>query len=214
MGARHPNPQESQRRGTRQTLALAHELGLTGRTIFFNDWVPYTERANYLLEADVAVSLHRQHLETRFSFRTRFLDILWAGLPVVATRGDVFSELVETEELGLTVAPDDVEGVAEAIVTLLDTPDLHQLYRPRFEHVAEAYRWERVIDPLATFCATPRLAPDRMYLEGERDLDAGPTPWWRLPGKAWQALRAGGIHGLVRQVDAYRRWMRGRRGKL
>lgn len=214
MGARHPNPQESQRRGTRQTLALADELGLTGRTVFFNDWVPYAERASYLLEADVAVSLHRDHLETRFSFRTRFLDILWAGLPVVATRGDVFSELVETEGLGCTVAPGDVEGVVEAILTLLEIPDLRQTYRDRFECVAEAYRWDGIVEPLAAFCNAPRPAPDRAYVGRREGFDAGPTPWWRLPGKVWQALWAGGIRGLARQLAAYLRWMRGRRGKL
>ncbi|MGD1994481.1 MAG: glycosyltransferase [Anaerolineae bacterium] len=213
MGTQHPNPRESQRRGTRETLALADELELTGRTVFFNDWVPYAERANYLLEADVGVSLHRDHLETRFSFRTRFLDILWTGLPVVATRGDVFGELVEREALGRVVAPGDVDGVAEAIVALLDTPDLRQVYRARFERVAEAYRWEHVIGPLAAFCSAPQLAPDRAYLEQCGGFGAGPTPWWRLPGKAWRALRAGGLRGLARQIGTYRRWMRGRRGK-
>lgn len=213
MGTRHPNPQESQRRGTRRTLALADELGLTGRTVFFNDWVPYAERANYLLEADLGVSLHRDHLETRFSFRTRFLDILWTGLPVVATGGDVFGDLVEREELGRTVAPGDVDGVAEAIVALLETPDLRQSYRARFEGVARAYRWERVVEPLAAFCTAPEFAPDRGHLERGGGLSAGPTPWWRLPGKAWQALRAGGARGLARQVGAYRRWLRQRRGK-
>jgi hypothetical protein len=91
MGARHPNPQESERKGLRETIALSRELGLDGRAVFFNDWVPYAERENYLLEADVGVSLHRDHLETHFAFRTRFLDCLWAGLPIITTRGDVIS---------------------------------------------------------------------------------------------------------------------------
>ncbi len=60
--------------------ALADELGLTGRHVFFNEeWVPYDERQNYLLDADVAVTTHFHHVETEFSFRTRVLDYLWAG---------------------------------------------------------------------------------------------------------------------------------------
>ena len=70
-----------------EAVALAEELGLRDRVVFFNfGWVPYAERGRYLLEADVAVSAHFDDIETRFAFRTRFLDCLWAGLPVVTTR--------------------------------------------------------------------------------------------------------------------------------
>ena len=213
MGVRHPNPQEFQRRGTHETLTLADELGLTGRTVFFNDWVPYDERENYLLEADIGVSLHRDHLETRFSFRTRFLDYLWAGLPIVATRGDALSEQVETQGLGRVVEPGDVEGVVAAILALLDTPNLRQAYRPRFEQAADGYRWEMVAQPLVEFCTAPRFAPDREHLRGMSVLEIGPTPWWQLPGKALRALRAGGVGGVARQVSQYRRWVKNRRGR-
>src|SRR5664280_3299763 len=46
---------------------------------------PYTERSDHLLDADVGVSTHFDHVETEFSFRTRILDYLWTGLPIVAT---------------------------------------------------------------------------------------------------------------------------------
>ena len=44
--------------------------------------------ANFLLEADIGVSTHVDHVETAFSFRTRILDYLWAVPPVVTTTGD------------------------------------------------------------------------------------------------------------------------------
>jgi glycosyltransferase involved in cell wall biosynthesis len=212
MGAKHPNPQESQRQGTQEALSLTNELGLDGKTVFFNEWVPYEERANYLLEADIGISLHRDHLETTFSFRTRLLDYIWSGLPIIATQGDVLSELVEKEGLGKTVAPGDDQGLAEAILELLDVPDLRQSYREHFERVAVAYRWENVIRPLAEFCATPRAAADKDY-GPDNGFQVGPTPWWKLPGRAWQALRAGGLRGLRHQIAEYRRWILGRRGR-
>ena len=80
---------------------LARELGLLGRVVRFNDgWVPYEQRGAWLLQADCAVAAHRDHLETRFSHRTRLLDCLWAGLPVVCTRGDELAERIEREGLG------------------------------------------------------------------------------------------------------------------
>ena len=212
MGAKHPNPLESQRKGTQEALTLARELELEGKTIFFGEWVPYEERANHLLEADIGISLHRDHLETAFSFRTRILDYIWAGLPIIATRGDVLSELVEREGLGRTVAPGNEQELAEAILELLKVPDLRQAYRERFEKVAVAYRWENVILPLAEFCNAPHPAVDKGHLPSTR-FQTGPTRWYHLPGRAWRALRAGGLRGLRRQISEYRRWLLGRRGR-
>ena len=63
-------------------------------------WVPYDEREAYLVEADLGVCAHHDHLEARFSFRTRVLDHFWAGLPSVLTGGDAMGELVERRGLG------------------------------------------------------------------------------------------------------------------
>lgn len=213
MGIKHTNPQEIERKAVTETIALSRELGLEGRTVFFNDWVPYAERESYLLEADVGVSLHRDHLETRFSFRTRFLDCVWAGLPIVATRGDVLSDQVKADGLGEVVEPNDVDGVTQAILKLLDTPHVREAFRPRFEQAAAAYRWDVVTRPLAEFCRSPHPAPDKTYLRQTLP-EMGPTPWWGLPGKAWSALRAGGVQGLARQVTGYRRWLLNRQGRV
>ena len=89
LGVKHPNPEVPDMAMAAEAVALADELGLRDRVVFFNfGWVPYAERGRYLLDADVAVSAHFDDIETRFAFRTRLLDCLWAGLPVVTTRGD------------------------------------------------------------------------------------------------------------------------------
>jgi len=203
MGVQHRNPQEAQRRGTLTTLSLADELGLAGRSVFFNDWVPYEERGDYLLEADVGVSLHRDHLESRFSFRTRFLDNLWAGLPLIATRGDVLSHEVERRGLGRVVVPGDVDGLVEAILDMVDAPDLRQHpERLDFKKAAEAYRWEVVARPLVEFCRHPHRATDRDYVASISRANLRPTRRWRLPGKVWRAL--------ARQAQHNRRGRKGR----
>ncbi len=96
-------------------IAFAAERGLEGRCVHFNrGWVPYAEREDYLLEADVGVSAHHDHLEARFSFRTRVLDHVWAGLPSVVTGGDAIGELVRRRGLGQAVAAGDDEAFAAA----------------------------------------------------------------------------------------------------
>ena len=86
MGLRHPNPLVDEMRMATRARGLADQLGLTGTHIFFNEgWVPYEQRGDYLLEADLGVSAHFDDLESRFAFRTRLLDCFWASLPVVTT---------------------------------------------------------------------------------------------------------------------------------
>ena len=107
----------------RESMALAEELGVVDTFVFFNDWVPYADRWRYLIEADVGLSTHHDHLETALSFRTRMLDYLWAGVPIVCTAGDVFASLVKERKLGLVVGPGDVEELAAAIERLVDDRD-------------------------------------------------------------------------------------------
>jgi glycosyltransferase involved in cell wall biosynthesis len=161
MGTRHPNPMVPPMRAVEESVALARELGVLDTHVFFNDWVPYADRWRYLIEADLGLSTHREHLETRLSFRTRMLDYLWTGLPIVCTEGDVFASLVAERGLGRVVPPGDADALASAIEQLIDHDDERARCRQRLLEVAEEFRWRRVVGPLARFCDAPRLAPDR-----------------------------------------------------
>ncbi len=137
-----------------QAIELARRLGLEGRNVHFGrGWVPYSEREALLLDADLGISAHPDHLETRFSFRTRILDYLWAGLPVVTTEGDSVAELVEVEELGATVTAGGDAAFAEACAELLDDPARRDAIRDRAVRVCERLRWSRAVEPLVRFCA-------------------------------------------------------------
>jgi glycosyltransferase involved in cell wall biosynthesis len=161
LGMQHPHPDVPEMRMATEARALSAELGLTGTSVFFNEqWVPYDERGRYLLEADVGVSTHLDHVETAFSFRTRMLDYLWAGLPMACTRGDVFAQLVEEHGLGLTVDAGDVDGLADALERLLSDDALAAECRVRVAALAPSFHWSRVLAPLLSFCSAPRRAPD------------------------------------------------------
>jgi glycosyltransferase involved in cell wall biosynthesis len=161
LGMRHPNPEVPEMRMATAARALADELGLTDRHVFFNEgWVAYDDRQNYLLDADVGVSTHFDHLETAFSFRTRILDYLWAGLPVVATGGDGFGQLIESEGLGRAVAEQDEQDLAAALDAVLYDPEVAAQARENVGRVREQFMWSRALKPLMRFCADPRPAAD------------------------------------------------------
>jgi len=177
--------------------------------VFFNEgWVPYDQRHDFLLEADIGVSTHLDHLETEFSFRTRILDYLWAGLPVVATQGDAFAELIERRQLGVTVPPEDADALAEALYRLLDDPELAAVTRKHVKQVAPEFAWSRVLAPLLEFCRNPTPAPDRadpgMALELERMQTAlAKRRGWRRDLAITAAhLRRGGLRRVLAKAGS------------
>jgi glycosyltransferase involved in cell wall biosynthesis len=148
LGTRSPNPAVPLMGMEVQALRLAEELGLVDRSVFFNHgWVPFEQRAGYLLEADVGVSAHRDELEARFAFRTRLLDCIWAGLPVVTTEGDSVAALIEQRELGSVVRCGDVDGFALALARVLDQD--RSEFAGRFAETRALFEWPRVVEPLA-----------------------------------------------------------------
>lgn len=154
MGTRSPGAQVAEMSMVDDAIRLATELDLLDSHVFFNEWTAYDERHNWLLQSDVALSLHYPTVEARFSFRTRVLDNLWCGVPTVATEGDVLADLVLGEGIGLTVPAGDAVAVADAISSLLQ-PDAAAAYRSRIGTVARRYTWEQVAEPLLRYCADP-----------------------------------------------------------
>jgi glycosyltransferase involved in cell wall biosynthesis len=163
MGTGRPGPARTgQEPFAERAIEFARRERLEGERVHFNPgWVPYEERGAWLLDADLGVTAHHDHLEARYSFRTRVLDYLWAGLPVVGTRGDTLADLVEREGLGRTVAPRDAEGFASACRSLLDDPAAHAFAREQIAAVAPGLRWEEAARPLVEWCSSMRELPPR-----------------------------------------------------
>jgi GT2 family glycosyltransferase/glycosyltransferase involved in cell wall biosynthesis len=163
LGMKHPNPEVPPMDIAVRTRALAGRLGLTDRHVFFNEtWVPYQDRQNWLLDADCGVTTHYEHVETTFAFRTRVLDYLWAGLPIVTTDGDAFADLVRREGLGVVVPATDPDALADALARVLYDAEFAAGCRERIAVVRERFTWETVLAPLVEFCRNPRPAADRL----------------------------------------------------
>ncbi|KQS99949.1 glycosyl transferase family 1 [Cellulomonas sp. Leaf395] len=205
LGMRHPNPDVPEMRMARSVRELAAELGLTQSHVFFNEeWVPYERRADFLLDADLGVSTHLPGIETEFSFRTRILDYLWAGLPIVSTGGDAFAGLVEREGLGRVVPPEDVGLLAEALEALLVDPVARASAAANVRRVAQDFTWPRVLEPVSAVCATPRRAADAGRIAASEAAEHGrPRRSIRDDVSALaRHLRSGGLRHAVRKVRA------------
>ncbi|SOD70601.1 hypothetical protein SAMN05892883_0282 [Jatrophihabitans sp. GAS493] len=204
LGMKHPNPNVPEMSMAWDARTLSDDLGLTGKFVFFNeDWVDYDDRQNYLLEADVGVSTHMLHVETTFSFRTRMLDYLWAGLPMVATGGDAFGRMIVAEGLGVAVDERDVDGLAEALERALFDEEFVAACRANVARVRVNFHWDRTLAPLVQFCRQASRAADFGIVAAKRrGLTRSPSlssagPVARNLHYARQRYSEGGVRGMV-----------------
>jgi glycosyltransferase involved in cell wall biosynthesis len=150
LGLAHPSTAVGEMSMADQAVELAAELGLDGRSVFFNrEWVPYDERLAWFAEADLGVSAHRDSFEARLAFRTRLLDHIAVGTPLVVTRGDVLGDLVESRGMGRALAPGDIQGWTAALGELLDDERAYAAAATAVEAAQEELSWSRIGEPLA-----------------------------------------------------------------
>lgn len=159
MGTEHPDsfgakPLQGLGGGaTKKAIALASELGILDKHVFFNfGWASDVETEQYLQEADASVCTYWDSLETRYSFRVRYLDVFWARLPIICTRGDIVSEWVEERPLGVAIDEGDLNGLTNAIRRLADDREFRERCRNELAQLREEFRWERTLAPLVEFC--------------------------------------------------------------
>lgn len=203
MGAKHPNPSVPKMRADTAARAEVAKLHLEENVFFNEDWVDYADRHNFLMDADVAVSAHLPGIETEFSFRTRMLDYLWAGLPIVCSDGDFFADLVRDRKLGRVVPAQDEKALAVAFYDLLSSATEREACQERIAQVAEEFRWGNTLQALVNYCRDPWFAVDR---EESRKVAVA-----SLPKRSAFALVRRGLRGLREQgfdatMQRVRRW--------
>jgi glycosyltransferase involved in cell wall biosynthesis len=211
LGTRYPGAGAVGSRAESAARQTAEQLGLGRQVLFADGWVPYDERSRWLAAAEIGVTTHLAHVETEFSFRTRVLDYLWAGLPVVSTAGDALADLVAARGLGAVVPPGDVDALTAALDGLLADPARRAAAAAASARAADAYRWPIVVRPLLDFCRAPRRAPDLVLPPADRALLGVSTLNGRPPlrTRLAAARREGGLPLLARRAGA--RLLPGRR---
>lgn len=147
LGVKSPDPIKLSM--AEKAMQLSQALGLTDQHVFFNQgWIPYEERHNYLLDATIGASTHFEHLETRFSFRTRILDYMWAQLPILTTEGDSFADLIQRHQLGIVVPYQSEQAIADAITSLVDHPAQLEAMKRNLSLITPNFQWDAVAKPV------------------------------------------------------------------
>jgi len=153
-GTEHPNPHVPRPGSVDRVRKLSKELGVA-ETLIFGKWLPRDEYLGLLAHAGCCVSAHGPGLETRYAVRTRFLDAIWMGLPLVVSDGDEYSGYIAESGLGAVVPASDPSGFGKAIIQVLRSG--RGAYGESFIRARGDLTWGRMADALVKWATSPRI---------------------------------------------------------
>lgn len=117
------------------------------RVVGLESWVPYRQRGGILNRAEVLAVLHHPGPEAELSFRTRALDGVWAGVPLLLSEGGAVAELARANGWGAVTPPGDPGAVAAAMELLL-TDREQERCRAALVRDRANWGWDRLCDGL------------------------------------------------------------------
>ena len=125
-------------------LELCRTAGLAG-AVEYTGWVEAEALPGYFVRADVAIYPFDDTLVNRAKCAVKLLELMAAGVPVVAEAVGQNVVTVEHGVSGLLVPSGDEAAFAAAVIRLLDTPGLHErLGHGAQRRLKQSFTWERL----------------------------------------------------------------------
>ncbi len=129
-------------------LAQAAQMGLGG-AVQYRGWLERVDLARQLAEVDVALFPFDDTLINRTKCSVKLLELMAAGLPVVADAVGENAEVIEPGRSGLLVPPGDVTAMARGVIDLLGDPERRRaLGSAARQRVGERFRWQCQVERL------------------------------------------------------------------
>ena len=128
-------------------------------------WRPWSEIAGYYRDSDVGLNVDAMHYETIYGTRTRLLEMMSAGLPVIATEGCELSYLLRDRAAGLGFAVADAPALAAHILSLSRHPERRdQIARAALGYARGDLSFAETTRSVRDWVKQPSRAPDRVAM--------------------------------------------------
>jgi glycosyltransferase involved in cell wall biosynthesis len=158
-------------------------------------WRPASEVPSHYCRAHVGVNLDARHYETELGTRTRLVEMMRHGLPVVSSLGCELSDIVERQGLGLTFPIGDARAFSDGLVRLAqDEPARRVMAERAANYAADELSFQTTTRPVREWAQRPYAAPDRppaRALAGPGQAKLWARYWLRRWLWDWWALEPG-----------------------
>jgi glycosyltransferase involved in cell wall biosynthesis len=126
-------------------------------------WRPWAEIPDYYRECDVGLNIDAIHYETVYGTRTRLLEMMAAGLPVITSLGSELSYLLHDSGNCLAFEAGDWQGLAEQILTIVGDNDLRlSLAKAAHQYASNELSFPTTTTSIRRWVRQPSQAPDKV----------------------------------------------------
>jgi glycosyltransferase involved in cell wall biosynthesis len=126
-------------------LRQAEAIGLRG-SIEYVSWVDAAALPDYFAQASVAIYPFDDTLINRTKCSVKLIDLLSAGVPVVADAVGQNAEYIRHNETGMLIAGNDVAAMAQAVIDLLrDREQADRLGRRAAQDMSARFSWDQLV---------------------------------------------------------------------
>ena len=153
IAGRNHSTNADENRPMEEARAFADSIGVSGRSVFFNGRrATPSDLPAYLVHCRAGILYNAPTLESRQSWRTRLLDLLWAGKPALVSGRDPLSDHMKMAGSAME-AGDSPERIADSVEGMLagDTTAMESNARA----LGRSMTWSKVLEPLVDSMSEP-----------------------------------------------------------
>ena len=127
---------------------LTNDLGLD-KKIQFHRFVDNDLLIEYISKADIGLTIIEADCTNRkFALPNKFFEYIHAGLPVLASNIPTLQLYVDKYQVGQTIDPNDVEGIAHTIESMLADEERLIQWRENCQKAALELNWANEAEKL------------------------------------------------------------------
>jgi glycosyltransferase involved in cell wall biosynthesis len=125
-------------------------------------WRPWSEMKTYYRESNVGINIDALHYETIFGTRTRLVEMISSGLPVITSLGIELSYLLRDAGIALTFDVGDWQHLGRNLEQMATDANLrHRMATSAYRHAQEDLSFAATTKPLRDWVQNPSLSPDK-----------------------------------------------------
>jgi len=125
-------------------------------------WLPWEEISGYYYASDVGINIDSIHYETIYGTRTRLVEMIAYGLPVISSLGSELSYLILDSNAGLAFQAGDWKEFGKKILFLSMDLDLYRQFSNNALACAQdIFSFSSTTKPLIDWVKAPIIAPDK-----------------------------------------------------